>query len=285
MFENIRVFIGTEPKTEIARKVLQHSILRRTEDNVAFTPMIGSEWEYDRDGIQFGTGFSLRRWMIPAYCQWQGRAIYLDADQIVLSNISELWDRTKTPFKFPKGERAVRWSEGCSAWMTYQVDKFRSKPWPQTSVMVIDCAAAKSQWGWHLPEVIKHLRKHKSRDDYVKFMHATWMEPPPAQIESSWNRLMSYKHNDTKLLHFTSEPQQPWYMPSHELAWLWKKELISALAFRHVTEDELCQALDRWGIVEDVRKSNGLHPDYREFLHVSTAERERRRKRYITVKK
>ncbi len=27
---DIKVFIGTEPKTEIARKVLQHSIQRRT---------------------------------------------------------------------------------------------------------------------------------------------------------------------------------------------------------------------------------------------------------------
>ena len=59
----VRVFIGTEPKTEIPRKVLECSILRRTEMRVEFTPMIGREWEYSTAGIHVGTGFSLRRWM------------------------------------------------------------------------------------------------------------------------------------------------------------------------------------------------------------------------------
>ena len=63
----VRVYIGSEPKTEIARKVLQCSINRRTNADVEYVVMMGKEWEYDHSKFHVGTGFSLRRWMIPAH--------------------------------------------------------------------------------------------------------------------------------------------------------------------------------------------------------------------------
>ena len=40
---------------------------------------------------QVGTGFSLLRWDIPRRCNYEGFAIYLDSDQIVLADIYDLW--------------------------------------------------------------------------------------------------------------------------------------------------------------------------------------------------
>ena len=111
--EKVRVFIGTEAKTEIARKVLECSIQRRTETKVECVAMIGREWEYSHEGIPFGTGFSLRRWMIPEYCNWQGRAIYLDADQLMLGDVEELWTMPRR-----LGSPRTR-----ATWMTHQPDR------------------------------------------------------------------------------------------------------------------------------------------------------------------
>ena len=247
----IRVFIGTEPKTEIARKVLEHSIRRRTAAEVVFRPMIGQEWEYSLEGIKVGTGFSLRRWMIPAACDFSGKAIYLDADQIVLGDIADLW--AYLPDDAPE-------TIACS----YQQDKYSPKvPVPQTSVMVMDCEKAQKFQEFNLVTLLRLLRQDNKR--YGGLMHANWLTPPAKQIPKFWNHLN--EHNEkTKLLHYTKEPEQPWYMPTHPLAHLWQAELEVAIADRIVDKVEFKAALNDWGQQTDWRKTNGLHPHYNKYL-------------------
>lgn len=254
--ERIRVFIGSEAKTEIARKVLQLSIERRTEMKVEFTPMIGPGWEYSLRDITVGTGFSLRRWMIPAACGWEGRAIYLDADQLVFGDIWDLWT-------MPEQSGAPR---DTVCWTTYQPCKF----WPDvnvpnTSVMVIDCAMAKKHWQWQIRDVIKHLQTKREKLDYAKLMYAIDMKPAPGVIPTCWNHL-NVCDATTKLLHYTKEPEQPWYKPDHPLAELWRRELQVSLHVGKVSEQELLEAIDRWDVKEDWRSTNGLHPYYRRFI-------------------
>lgn len=258
--ETIRVFIGTEIKTTVAFRVLAHSIRRRTKHPVEITPMLGHKrWEYSTEGFKQGTGFSLRRWLIPEACDWEGYAIYLDADQIVLGDIADLW---RMPFTHPNpsaGEPAV--------WCTYQPDKFRKEPWPQSSVMLISCrAAVQSGFGWRREAMLKHLRKHPTREAYANFMHGTWMSPPPARIPTAWNHLNVYKPGETKLLHYTREPDQAWYKPEHPLASLWQKELVSAIKAGELPRAEFTGALAKWNVKEDWRSTNGLHPHYRKYL-------------------
>lgn len=260
--ETIRVFVGTEIKTQVAFRVLAHSIRRRTKHPVEITPMLGHpRWEYSTEGFKQGTGFSLRRWLIPEACDWQGRAIYLDADQIVLGDIADLW---QMPLSHPhKGDKEP------AVWCTYQPDKFRKEPWPQSSVMLIDCgAASRGGFGWRRETMLKHLRKHPTREAYADFMHGTWMSPQPVKIPTAWNHLNVYKAGETKLLHYTKEPEQPWYKPDHPLASLWHEELDSALHSGDLPFKEFQQALNRWKVREDWRTSNGLHPYYRKYLRL-----------------
>jgi hypothetical protein len=250
----VRIFLGTEPKTEIARKVLECSILRRTEMAVDFVPMIGKEWEYPTAGIRVGTGFSLRRWMIPAYCNWEGQAIYMDADQLVFSDVWDLW--TKPLQTGTLGKNTI--------WCTYQPDKFSKVSWPQTSVMVIDCARARGQWGFEIDRVLKYLREDPT--GYANFMHGTWLDQKPVKIETAWNHLNVFQEGVTKLLHYTKEPEQPWYRPEHPLARHWILELQVALGCEMVTPEMVKDALAKWNVKDDWRSTNGLHPEYAKFL-------------------
>ncbi len=265
--EKVRVFIGTEPKAEIARKVLECSIKRHSNSEVECIPMIGAAWQYSTAGFQQGTGFSLRRWMIPAFCGWKGRAIYLDADQLVFSDIWDLWTK---PEQIPNDKASV--------WCTYQPDKYNVKPAPQSSVMVIDCEKAKDEWGWRIDEVLGYLKLHNSKDKYADFMHMVgtngpapgvrnwWTIAPPARIGVEWNSLNVFAPGKTKLLHYTKEPEQPWYKPDHPYAMQWKMEFQIALNLGYVTGDEVKEAVANWGKKEDWRPTNGLHPEYLEFI-------------------
>ena len=76
-------------------------------------------WRTER----WATPFSGLRWAVPAVCGFEGRAIYMDTDMIVLSDIAELW---RTPIAH--GELfAARHDEG----------------FQRFCVMVWDCAAAR----------------------------------------------------------------------------------------------------------------------------------------------
>lgn len=256
MGQKVRVFIGTEPKTEIARKVLECSIRRKTNSEVEIIPMIGKEWQYDHSDFKVGTGFSLRRWMIPAYCGWHGRAIYLDADQIVFSDIWDLWCQ---PDYHPE--------PGCAAWMTYQTSKFSEKvPHPNSSVMVIDCVAARQQEWFHIENVLKYLKEHPSQKAYGGLMYPNWMKPMPGRIPNEWNSLNTFVEGKTKLLHYTKEPEQPWYVPDHPFALKWKLEFQIAMTLGYIGEEEVREAVAMFGVQEDWRKTNGLHPEYLSFI-------------------
>ncbi len=103
--ETIRVFVGCDPNNCDLEQmmVLKYSILKHTKADVQFHWMQLSNdpdsfW-YSNSKIEEGwntkswaTPFSGFRWAIPAYCGYEGRAIYMDADIFVLSDIQELWD-------------------------------------------------------------------------------------------------------------------------------------------------------------------------------------------------
>ncbi len=149
---------------------------------------------------------------------------------------------------------------------SYQQDKYSPiTPVPQTSVMWIDCVKAKNEWGFHLSKIIKKAVKWNKKE-YGAFMHGTWMSPLPGVLPVAWNHLNILHPNKTRLLHYTKEPDQPWYKPDHPFAQVWKDELRSALEAGYIAKSDVEESLSKWGVKEDWRPTNGLHPAYREFL-------------------
>jgi lipopolysaccharide biosynthesis glycosyltransferase len=242
----IKIFVGTEIKTKVPLDVLSYSIKRRTSHEVSIVPMIGSGWEVPK-GLHQGTGFSLRRFMIPNACNYEGHAIYLDADQLCLGDISELWGYA---------DKLVGKAVAC----TYQPDKFSKTPWPNTSVMLIDCHNA----GWNPAELWDMLRRGYN---YPNFMHLTFMDSMPLMIPTFWNHLNVHEDATTRILHYTKEPEQPWYKPSHSLASLWERELVQAISAGAVSKKDFEFALDLWHKPKlDKRLTQGLHPHYKKYL-------------------
>src|SRR5688572_10987247 len=134
MDQIINIWIGTEHKTNIPCKVLQHSILKNSKfaDQIKFYTEPGISWKTQAGRkLGVGTGFSLQRWYIPEKFNYEGYCIYLDADMLVFYDIIELWN-----YKFELSR--LETSIAC----TFQSDKW-FKFAPATSVMLIDNKAAK----------------------------------------------------------------------------------------------------------------------------------------------
>ena len=261
MTASIRVFIGSEPKTTIARDVLKYSILKNTKHKIDFQLLEGDESWAKKAATGWksmvGTGFSLLRWDIPQRCNFEGYAIYLDADTLVFDDIVDLW---RSDIKYP--------DENCSVWCTYQMDKWHpQRDVPQTAVMLIDCERAKTNQP-PLSAILNYLDQSPDGDrtNYIKIMYCHKHKNRPQKIHTRWNRLNKFIPKKTSLLHYTKEPQQPWYNPEHEFRQDWEDILVEAMQEGFISKDQIQAALECYVPHAHLSRGQGLHPYYRKLL-------------------
>src|SRR5438128_1544773 len=87
MSEELRVFVGTEPKQWLSAELLRYSIARRTSMTLDFQEL---KFLPLKDSVKLFNGFYIHRFAVPELCGYQGRAIYLDANTIVLDDLLHL---------------------------------------------------------------------------------------------------------------------------------------------------------------------------------------------------
>lgn len=104
-----KVFVGCDPNNCDLEQmmVLEYSLRKHTQHQVDIVWMQlshdpQSSWYTNQETHEgwrtekWATPFSGFRWAIPELCNYQGRAIYMDADVLVLCDIVELWAHQKT---------------------------------------------------------------------------------------------------------------------------------------------------------------------------------------------
>jgi len=102
--DTIKVFVGCDPNNCDLEQmmVLDYSIHKHTSVPVEIVWMQlsrdpNSYWYSNPEACEgwnttkWDTPFSGFRWAIPEYCQHSGRAIYMDADVIILDDLAKLW--------------------------------------------------------------------------------------------------------------------------------------------------------------------------------------------------
>lgn len=89
----LRVFIGYDEKEPIAYHVLCHSILKRSSIPVSIIPLNRdniSHAFWRQRGEYDSTDFSNSRWIVPYLCNYEGMAIFMDCDMLMLGDIADL---------------------------------------------------------------------------------------------------------------------------------------------------------------------------------------------------
>lgn len=204
----IRVFVGAGPAQEVPALVLKHSIERHCTMSVEVLPMIG--WEPPQPQHPHNrqrTPFSFQRFMIPAYCQYQGHAIYLDSDMLVFADIRQVWEAKST-----RPILAMRHDD---------IDKHKAK----FSVLRIDCGEARIE----IERLIDLLDRDMMSYEDIVFNFDIGLEVQDGW-DPEWNSLEAYTRGVTKLLHYTEMYNQPWLRnPAHPLGHLWFAELKTAV--------------------------------------------------------
>lgn len=209
MTDTIRLFVGCSANGEDAeaQAMLEYSVRSQTSRDVEITWMKlsrdpASPW-YSEPNKNAGwntrgwaTPFSAFRWAIPHVCNFEGRGIYVDVDQVFRADIGELNDQVIPP---GKGILAKDGRTHC--------------------VIVFDCAVMKR----HLPP-FEEQRRVEGRYRQIRKS----LENVTAKFKNNWNcldgeRYASLSDPDIKLIHFTAVPTQPhlkWAIPRLKAAGL-----------------------------------------------------------------
>lgn len=193
----IRIFVGTPANNEDleCQCVLDYSLRKHASQPLDITWMMlsrdpASFWFSNpqarpRQGWNtktWATPFSALRWGIPAACNYQGRAIYMDSDMIAMADIAELWNQ-----EMPNGKVALMTRDGASC------------------VMLMDCAKMKT--------VLPSIDIIKTNEGAYRPVRSGISKSAGA-FKGNWNcrdgeNYKSIYDYDVKVLHYTKIPTQP----------------------------------------------------------------------------
>jgi lipopolysaccharide biosynthesis glycosyltransferase len=91
----IPIFIGYDSKVKIAYHVLAESILRNSSTPVTISPInlnnLKNIYTRKQDPLA-STEFSFSRFLVPHLMNYNGWAIFMDSDMVMLSDITKLWN-------------------------------------------------------------------------------------------------------------------------------------------------------------------------------------------------
>ena len=155
------------------------------------------------------TPFSFQRFAVPMLARWQGRAIYCDADQLVLRDIAELHD---LPMRW--GARLLRRTEKGPDGRTGG---------HASSVMLLQCDRLRA---WSPERVADDLDSGRYGYNDLMKLKSVWLK---GSFSRHWNALDHYEPGRTGLLHYTRRSTQPWIARGHPFEALWFEALYSGL--------------------------------------------------------
>lgn len=164
----LRIFIGIDERQPIAYHVLVSSIQRRASKPVAITPLILDQLPMKRRGL---TSFTYSRYLVPYLCNYEGQALFIDSDMLLLGDIAELFDS----------------GTGASVDVVPFAGNFAFE---RPSVMLFNCSECRDL----TPELIET----GTPQDF------SWAKSV-GKLSALWNHLVGYApyNPDAKLIHYT----------------------------------------------------------------------------------
>jgi hypothetical protein len=234
MQDRMKIFVGAQPSHDILLKVLTHSIKKHCSERVSVKPLYGAKRAGHRmpndEWNSPGTSFSFFRFLIPEETSYRGKALYLDSDMIVFSDIKKLFDIDMENHDVMVAEHFGETGH--------------------SSVMMINCATCK----WDIDNILDDL-------DSCKYYYPQLMRLSPVVNDISffskeWNCLDSYDEN-TNLLHYTKMPSQPWLTCNNPMGKYWFREFSDTMDSGAISGSDLKHAVEnryiRPSIIDQIR--------------------------------
>jgi len=218
----MKVFVGYDPREDIAYQVCKHSILtKQPEANVR--PLVQKElrdagWYTRPKDKLASTEFTFTRFLVPELANFKGWAVFMDCDMILTTDIKELFDQADDKYAVMCVQHDYTPKEGM------KMDGQKQTVYPRknwSSVVLFNCA---------------HPSNAKLTQDMVNnpelngayFHRFSWLKDEEiGALDHTWNYLVGvYDDIETpKLIHYTEGG--PWFENYRDCEFnhLWKQEL------------------------------------------------------------
>ncbi len=140
----IRIFIGFDHRETVAYHVLAHSILARASLPTMITPIMLPQLTHlftrERNTLQ-STEFAFTRFLTPYLCNYEGWAIFMDCDMLVIDDIAKLWALRDERYAVQVVKHDYEPKTGAK-FLGQTQTKYEKKNW--SSVMLMNCGACKA---------------------------------------------------------------------------------------------------------------------------------------------
>ena len=204
----LKIFIGYDSRFPAPAYVAEYSIRKHATSplDITFLQLANLDFRY-KVNEQSSTEFTYTRFLIPYLCNYEGLALFLDNDVLVLNNIKDLLNLSMEKYALRVVKHEYNPSTDTKMYGTKQVPYAR-KNW--SSVMLMNCALLK-KWTKEYVENTPGIQQHQFKaipDELI------------GDLPIEWNSL-DYMNESTKLIHYTSGG--PWFdeYKNCEFAELW----------------------------------------------------------------
>ncbi|MFK7733467.1 MAG: glycosyltransferase [Pseudomonadales bacterium] len=241
----IQIYVGTDRSQRIGLQVLEYSIAKHTQRPFQIHSLEHVELPEPTDKRQLArTGFSFSRFAIPKLAGNKGKAIYMDADMLVFSDIGDLWD---IPMN---GHKMLIQSDVIAKKTNTRLFKKKRRP-KQTAVCVLDCGRLE----WNAEDIIAGLDGQYTYKELMNELCILEDHELGYAIPPQWNSL-EYWDDSTCNLHFTDMHTQPWVSAANKHGHLWVSTLHQMLQegaiSRESIETEIKLAYARPSLLEEL---------------------------------
>lgn len=231
----LQIFVGWDPREDIAWRVCRHSILRRTNpDLVSVRPLIQSELRqqglYTRPiDHQASTEFSLTRFLTPTLAGNEGFAIFMDCDFLLQADILEVLKEVD----LSKGVSVVQHDYTPTSGMKMDGRIQHVYPRKNWSSFVVFNLNHKS---------VRNLTPFVVNTCSPAYLHRfSWLEDAAiGSLRPNWNHLVGWYPANTaappRAIHYTEGG--PWF-ESHQhcdFALLWQNERLAMETHRAIPD-------------------------------------------------
>ena len=222
----MKVFVGYDPREDIAYQVCKHSILTKQPD-ADVRPLVQKElrdagWYTRPKDKLASTEFTFTRFLVPELANFRGWAVFMDCDMILTTDIAELFAQADDKYAVMCVQHDYTPKEGM------KMDGQKQTIYPRknwSSVVLFNCA--------HPSNKVLDQDLVNSLEINGAYLHRfSWLKDEEiGELDHTWNYLVGvYDDIETpKLIHYTEGG--PWFENYRDCEFneLWKTELYNMM--------------------------------------------------------
>lgn len=175
--DKLNIYIGFDPRQVVSYTALATSIIERSSKPVAITPLVIQTLPIERIGL---TPFTFSRFLVPWLQNYEGRALFLDADMLFLGDPAELFaEADKDPGK-----------------AVYVREDPDGKHFERAAVMLFNCDH---------PDNRTLTPEYVDDEAQCRTPHLIDWTESKGTLGTEWGHLVGYNapRDDAKLVHYT----------------------------------------------------------------------------------